>query len=591
MAMFKRNVALHLGCLAFLLSATSASWGSDGLFQAPQSYKLDGWYAMSLAVADVNGDGKPDLLVANGCCSAEIAGGVVGVLLGNGDGTFQAVQSYYSGGYLASSIAVGDVNGDGKPDLIVADGRTNSYDVTGLVGVLLGNGDGTFQTAQTYYSGGLQAISVAVGDVNGDGKLDLIVGNEYTGGVSVLLGNGDGTFQSPVVYAQDGGSTKSIAVADVNGDHRADVLVAINGCLGVLLGNGDGTFQPLRTYNSGGTRANSIAVSDVNGDGKLDLLVANLCSAQGCGHGGGVGVLLGNGDGTFQPAQSYNPRGYRTGFIAVADVNGDGKPDLLAANSLFNKTRGSVGVLLGNGDGTFQAAQTYQSGDGANSLALADVNGDGQSDLLVATQCFGHYCDSRDFVSVLLGRFNTITALNSNLNPSIYGQLVTFAASVSSGSPKVPTGTVTFRNGSKSIGQATLSGGVTTLTTKALAAGTWSVTATYNGNPESIKSTSAPLSQGVSQASTTTTIKSSVNPSAQRQSVTFTAKVASPTVRATGTVTFTAGPTTLGIVPLSGGRAILTTSALPQGANTITAAYDGNDNIMGSTASLTQIVN
>jgi Bacterial Ig-like domain (group 3) len=217
--------------------------------------------------------------------------------------------------------------------------------------------------------------------------------------------------------------------------------------------------------------------------------------------------------------------------------------------------------------------------------------GDGQSDLLVATECSGHYCDSRDFVSVLLGRFNTLTALNSNLNPSIYGQPVTFAASVSSGKPKAPTGTVTFRSGSKWIGRATLSGGVTTLTTKVLAAGTWSVTATYDGDPESIKSISAPLSQGVSQASTTTTIKSSANPSAQGQPVTFTAKVATPMVGATGRVTFTAGATTLGSVPLSGGRAMLTTSALPRGANTINVTYDGSDNFMGSTASLTQIVN
>ena len=144
-----------------------------------------------MVVADVNGDGKPDLLVANQCADRGCTNGTVGVLLGNGDGTFQTAVTYGSGGYGALSVAVADVNGDGKPDVVVANVCSNAYcETNGTVGVLLGNGDGTFQTAVTYGSGGY-AHSVAVADVNGDGKPDLLVANGCTsngnGGCTTIL--------------------------------------------------------------------------------------------------------------------------------------------------------------------------------------------------------------------------------------------------------------------------------------------------------------------------------------------------------------------------------------------------------------------
>ena len=362
-----------------------------------------------MAQADVNGDGKPDLLVANPCASqSDCTNGSVGVLLGNGDGTFQAAVTYDSGGYSAFSVALADVNRDGKPDLIVANYCVDSECATrGTVGVLLGNGDGTFQAAATYDSGGYSTLSVAALDVNGDGKPDLLVANgcgapsqtcSGDGVVGVLLGNGDGTFQAAVSYDSGGQYAYAIAVADVNGDGKPDLLVAnwSSSSVGVLLGNGDGSFQAAVTYDSGGQRTASIAVADVNGDGKLDLIVGNQCpSGSSCNltKDGSVSVLLGIGDGTFQTAMPYDSGGQGALSVAVADVNGDGKADIVVANCsssdcVDGEGNGTAVVLLGNGDGTFQAGVPYDSGgDDASSVAIADLNGDGKPDLLVANKC------------------------------------------------------------------------------------------------------------------------------------------------------------------------------------------------------------
>ncbi|MFZ1918888.1 MAG: FG-GAP-like repeat-containing protein [Terriglobales bacterium] len=395
--------------------SSPAAANASSIFREAPTYNSGGYeeYDTAVALADVNGDGHPDLLVVNYCASTtNCSNSTVGVLLGNGDGTFQAAVTYNSGGFYAYSVAVADVNGDGYPDLLVAN--------NGAVGVLLGNGDGTFQAAVSYNSGSSSTTyvsAVAVADVNGDGHPDLLVANSY--GVGVLLGNGDGTFQAAVSYSSGGEDVASIAVADVNGDGRPDLLVAAGNAVGVLLGNGDGTFQEPVSYNSGGSNAYSVAAADVNGDGKPDLLVANSCDNNGCfptTDDGVISVLLGNGDGTFQAAVSYSSGGYYPYSVAVADVNGDGHPDLLVANSCNSSTgnrvytcpaksiEGSVGVLLGNGDGTFQAAVTYNSGGyEAYSVVVADVNGDAHPDLVVANCCVSSGNWSIGAEGVLLG--------------------------------------------------------------------------------------------------------------------------------------------------------------------------------------------
>jgi hypothetical protein len=288
------------------VAPSQALASSPVLFLPAVTHASGGYKTIALAVADLNGDGKPDVVVANYCDTGCLAGSV-GVLLGKGNGAFQPVMLYGSGGYGPTAVAIADVNGDGKPDVVVAN--------SGNVSVLLGNGDGTFQAAAAI-SGGSSGLAIA--DVNGDGKLDLIalgLGTCYItctdGSVSVLLGNGNGTFQSAVPYDSGGVSPFSVAVADVNGDGKPDLLVANSGNVSVLLGNGDGSFQAALVYGSGGRAADSVAVADVNGDGKPDLLVANYCGITGyCGAtSGALGVLLGNGDGTFQAAVTYGSGG------------------------------------------------------------------------------------------------------------------------------------------------------------------------------------------------------------------------------------------------------------------------------------------
>jgi hypothetical protein len=381
---------------------------SPPLFLPAVTYGSGGGGAQSLAVADVNGDGVPDLAIAN------IYSNTLGILLGNSDGTFQAAATYGSGGYGTASVAVADVDGDGRPDLLVANEcaipiSSGVCYSNGSVGVLLGNGDGTFQTALSYDPGRPVSNSIAVADFNGDGNPDVVVGN-FNDSVGILLGNGDGTFQLGAIYSSQ--AEFSVAVADVNGDRKPDLLVAnLYNDVAMLLGNGDGTFQPAVVYNPGGFDASSIVAHDVNGDGKPDLLITNwFVNNQDFKADGVVGVLLGNGDGTFKPAVTYDSGGLQPSSIAVADMNGDGKPDLLVGNCTFSggsvnctTGNGAVDVLLGNGNGTFQPAATYSSGGSApTSVAIADVNGDGKPDLLVVNLCANSCPDASGSVGVLL---------------------------------------------------------------------------------------------------------------------------------------------------------------------------------------------
>jgi hypothetical protein len=550
-------------------------------------YSSGGGGAQSLAVADVNGDGIPDLAIAN------IYSSTVGILLGNSDGTFQTAVTYGDSGAVA--VVLVDVNGDGKPDLVAA-----NYD-SGTVSVLLGNGDGTFQTAVAYDPGGTFPIWVAVADVNGDGKPDLVVANCGGGGcasstavVCVLLGNGDGTFQLGATYSLQG--VYSVVVSDLNGDGKPDLVVAEQSNVAVMLGNGDGTFQSPVGYDPGGFDPESVVAGDVNGDGKPDLLVANLfVSNQDSQSDGVIGVLLGNGDGTFQPAVPYDSGGKAPSSIAVADLNGDGKPDLLVGNCSASGGGdgctvgglGAVGVLLGNGDGTFRPAFTYSSGGSfAGAVAIADVNADGKPDLLVANLCTNTCAVASGTVGVLLNGHATKTTLVSSLNPSVYGQVVTFTAKVTSGAGK-PTGMVVFLDGPTALGSATLSNGRASISVSSLGASAHSIVASYQGAGTFAPSTSSPVKQVVKGATTITSLTSSQNPAVVTAFVTYTATVVGQYGgTATGTVLFQDGDTTIATVTLwQSNQAAYSTKYKKPGTHPITATYSGDPSNAGSVSS------
>jgi hypothetical protein len=343
----------------------------DGTFQYPQLFPA-GLRPTTVAVADFNGDGKPDLVVAS-----SIRGDFLSVLLGVGDGTFADPLRVPGSDHQAAVVAVGDFNGDGKPDLALAENGT-------ALEVLLGNGDGTFQPGTRYHDAGQQPTSLVAVDLNGDGFLDLATADlgpffyDHRG-VSVLLGNGDGTFQPAQSYPA-GSAPFALAVADFNGDGRRDLAVVNRdvkaGNVAVLLGNGEGTFRSTTDLFTGNASPVPVAVGDFTGDGLRDDIAAAT-------NYGDVRVFLGNGDGSFQTGTRYQLPNQQISGLAVGDFNGDGNEDLIAVSGPYGS--GSVWVLLGNGDGTFQAPFRYQTGRVLTSVTVGRLRGDGSPADLVVT--------------------------------------------------------------------------------------------------------------------------------------------------------------------------------------------------------------
>jgi len=339
----------------------------------------DSFYTIA---ADVTGYGKLDLLSGEGS-------GPVTVNRSNGDGTFQTAATIGYGYFAVAGIAYGDFNGDGKPDVVFGSGLVGGDPPTHLK-VLIGEGDDKFRGLPRF---GLFADSyprgMVVGDFNHDGLLDLFAAHEggnFGGGV--FLGKGDGTFKHVQNISQYGDAVG----ADFDGDGILDLILEYGKGLYLRLGNGDGTFQKARRIATdapfpGCGFGPTLVVNDFNGDGKADLAFCD-------DHAGRIGIVLGNGDGTFQ-----NPVYYTTGFgtgnefsFAVGDFNSDGKTDLIASTPAGTTDISSANfedefvVLWGKGDGTFQKAKKIslpQNSGGEMGIVSGDFNSDGLLDFVL----------------------------------------------------------------------------------------------------------------------------------------------------------------------------------------------------------------
>lgn len=421
-----------------------------------------------VAVGDFNGDGKQDVAIADS------GSGQMTVLLGNGSGSFTtAPGSPFALGSEPVAVAAGDFNGDGILDLAVTDLSYN------LVSILPGNGDGTFSlAADVAYATGSQPYSIAVGDFNNDGALDLAISNEGSNNVTILLGNGAGGFApAPGILLAAGSVPYTVVTADVNGDGNLDLIAANNYAnnISVLLGDGTGGFtaapgSPIAT----GTNPLGIVATDLNGDGRIDLAISNQGSNN-------VTVLLGSGTGTFVAASgSPFAVGASPGVMASGDFNGDGYPDLAVTNFSGN----SVTLLLGSGTGTFISAASGPLATGSHPVAAvaADFNGDGMLDLL--TTNFGS-----SNATVLLGRLSqTITF--STLASQTWGT-APFAVSATASSGLA----VSFASTTASV--CSISGSTVTILTP----GTCTIQATQAGNATYIAAT--PVSQSFTVAKAT----------------------------------------------------------------------------------------
>jgi hypothetical protein len=591
--------------------------------------------ARSVAVGDFNGDHLLDVALNTVGSTGNPA---VEVLLGKGDGSFQPSHLILSVGQNPFSVAVGDFDHNGALDLVTANSN-------GTLSVLLGNGDGTFRPRTDLTVSGVPR-AVAVGDFNGDGRLDVAVASQLSDTVSVLLGNGDGTFARPLVFAASGQNftPQSLALGDVNGDGKLDLVIKSVSFLdsdafqvGALLGRGDGTFQSPLLGAAQPDGSGDLVLGDFNNDGRLDVAVADQLGAP----SGNLSVFAGNGDGTFQSlirldllTGGNDPLG-----VAAADLNGDGLVDLVAANA----SSGNVGVLLNTSAPvvnapttttlststatavfgqieTLTATVTSPAGtpigtvffsDGNTLLGSATLDASGKASIPVSlgigthalTASFsgttGFAASTSAAAAVTVNPAATTVTLQSSLNPAGAGQAVTFTATVSAVAPgaTTPTGTVTFKDGNTVLGTVAVgAGGKATFTTTFAPAGDHVITAVYNGAATfvgSSQSLTERVNAAVTRKATTTTLSASANPVRVGQAVTFTATVRGPAGAGTptGTVTFFVNNTVVARVTLdANGQARLSGSFSVRGTYTLRAVYSGDGTFDASSQSLLEQV-
>jgi hypothetical protein len=392
-----RSCVVLLACVGVVLAPGSGSSFSLSVAPRRPSFAAQQRYPTArlpdgVAIGDLNGDGRKDLVTAS-----PRPRGTLSVLLNRGRGRFGTARRYRSG-EGADSVAIGDLNSDGKLDLATADSDGDT------VSVLLNRGDGRFRPHRSYATQSWP-WDVAIGDLNGDGRPDLATANTNIGyggrvsSVSVFINKGDGSFESKVDH-RPARRPFSVALGDLNHDGKLD-LVTANGSdsVSVFINGGDGSFRPRVDYRAG-SGPRSIAIADMNRDRNPDLVTANSNSVEGGGSAkgtlsvDGVSVFLNKGDGSFRPKLDYRTHEMGFGSVAIGDLNRDGKPDVAIGvdSDIGTKT---VPVLLNSGGGRLKKRIDFRTGPsdsgwGPRSVAIGDLNRDGKLDL--ATVKFASVC-------------------------------------------------------------------------------------------------------------------------------------------------------------------------------------------------------
>ena len=493
--------------------------------------------AQTYVAGDFNGDGNTDVFYFTNPGNTA-SNSVFGLAVGQGDGTFKLTTIANPGG-IYDSADVGDFNNDGKLDIILAGANAQA---TTAVLLLKGNGDGTFTSANLSSlvpANSSGAFNILHSDFNLDGNLDALLIDGVPGGGDLrytpLLGKGDGTFTTGTTFtahAANFATTIYPAIADFNRDGLPDIAFASANQLTFFAGNGDGTFGS--AVNSSVTVSNTGfagAVADYNGDGILDYAQTNYIQ-------GNISILLGLGDGTFTTAPKFVTVGNEPESVVTADLNGDGNADLITSNFYD----GTVSVLIGNGDGTFAPQILLTTIAKPLPLFIADFNNDGLPDIFSTS---ANYTNST--ANVFLNTATSIaTATASNVN--------------------VPGSGIHY------------------------------VDASFPGSSGYAASTSAtiPLTATpvVTPAPTTATVLTlSTNPttSASGQAVTISAQLSPATGSVSSangeSVTFLSNNVVLGMGTLTNGVATFTTTALPVGKSSLSAAYNGDSNFSASVSS------